>query len=177
MSESQERMMAVVRPDRLEEFLAIVGKWEVETSVLGEVTDTGRLIIEWRGDVIVDVPPRSVAHDGPVYNRPMNEPSWTAEVAANSVEAAGLAKPASDDELRSTMLQLAGSPNLASKSWITSQYDKYVQGNTAQAFPDDAGVIRVDEESGLGVAIATDANGRYTFLDPARGAQIGRAHV
>ncbi|HHX46558.1 MAG TPA: phosphoribosylformylglycinamidine synthase subunit PurL, partial [Brevibacterium sp.] len=89
MSESQERMMAVVRPDRLEEFLAIVGKWEVETSVLGEVTDTGRLIIEWRGDVIVDVPPRSVAHDGPVYNRPMNEPSWTAEVAANTVEAAG----------------------------------------------------------------------------------------
>src|SRR5690606_31767537 len=81
MSESQERMMAVVRPDRLEEFLAIVGKWEVETSVLGEVTDTGRLIIEWRGDVIVDVPPRSVAHDGPVYNRPMNYPSWTAEVS------------------------------------------------------------------------------------------------
>ena len=177
MSESQERMMAVVRPDRLEEFLAIVGKWEVETSVLGEVTDTGRLIIEWRGDVIVDVPPRSVAHDGPVYNRPMNEPSWTAEVAANSVEAAGLAKPASDDELRSTMLQLAGSPNLASKSWITSQYDKYVQGNTAQAFPDDAGVIRVDEESGLGVAIATDANGRYTFLDPARGAQLALAEA
>ena len=64
MSESQERMMAVVRPDRLEEFLAITGKWEVEASVLGEVTDTERLVIEWHGDVIVDVPPRSVAHDG-----------------------------------------------------------------------------------------------------------------
>ncbi len=177
MSESQERMMAVVRPDRLDEFLQIVGKWEVETSVLGEVTDGDRLVIEWHGDVIVDVPPRSVAHDGPVYERPMTEPSWTAEVAANTVDAAGLTRPNSDDELRSTVLALAGSPNLASKDWITSQYDKYVQGNTAQAFPDDAGVIRVDEETGLGVAIATDANGRYSYLDPARGAQLALAEA
>ena len=177
MSESQERMMAVVRPDRLDEFLRIVGKWEVETSVLGEVTDGDRLVIEWHGDVIVDVPPRSVAHDGPVYERPTTEPSWTAEVAANTVDAAGLARPNSDDELRSTVLALAGSPNLASKDWITSQYDKYVQGNTAQAFPDDAGVIRVDEETGLGVAIATDANGRYSYLDPARGAQLALAEA
>ncbi|WP_208085462.1 phosphoribosylformylglycinamidine synthase subunit PurL [Brevibacterium atlanticum] len=177
MSESQERMMAVVRPDRLDEFLAIVGKWEVETSVLGEVTDTDRLVIEWHGDVIVDVPPRSVAHDGPVYNRPMVEPSWTAEVAANTVESAGLARASTDDELRSTVLELAGAPNLASKSWITSQYDKYVQGNTAQAYPDDAGVVRVDEETGLGVAIATDANGRYGYLDPARGAQLALAEA
>ncbi|WP_350270500.1 phosphoribosylformylglycinamidine synthase subunit PurL [Brevibacterium sp. CBA3109] len=177
MSESQERMMAVVTPERLDDFLAIVGKWDVETSVLGEVTDSERLIIEWHGDVIVDVPPRSVAHDGPVYERPMTEPSWTAEVAANTVEAAGLVKPDGDEALRATMLQLAGAPNLASKDWITSQYDKYVQGNTAQAFPDDAGVIRVDEESGLGVAIATDANGRYCYLDPARGAQLALAEA
>ncbi len=135
MSESQERMMAVVRPDRLDEFMAIVDKWDVETSVLGEVTDTGRLIIEWHGDVIVDVPPRSVAHDGPVYQRPMTEPSWTAEVAANSVESAGLPRPETDEELKATMVALAGSPNLASKEWITTQYDRYVQGNTAQAFP------------------------------------------
>ncbi|MDN5658580.1 phosphoribosylformylglycinamidine synthase subunit PurL [Brevibacterium sandarakinum] len=177
MSESQERMMAVVTPERLDDFLAIVGKWDVETSVLGEVTDSERLIIEWHGDVIVDVPPRSVAHDGPVYERPMTEPSWTAEVAANSVEAAGLVKPTGDEQLRATVLQLAGAPNLASKDWITSQYDKYVQGNTAQAFPDDAGVVRVDEESGLGVAIATDANGRYGYLDPARGAQLALAEA
>ncbi|TSI13825.1 phosphoribosylformylglycinamidine synthase subunit PurL [Brevibacterium aurantiacum] len=177
MSESQERMMAVVTPERLDDFLAIVGKWDVETSVLGEVTDSERLIIEWHGDVIVDVPPRSVAHDGPVYERPMVEPSWTAEVAANTVESAGLVKPEGDEQLRATVLQLAGAPNLASKDWITSQYDKYVQGNTAQAFPDDAGVIRVDEKSGLGVAIATDANGRYCYLDPARGAALALAEA
>ena len=177
MSESQERMMAVVTPEKLDEFLAITAKWDVETSVLGEVTDTGRLVIEWHGDVIVDVPPRSVAHDGPVYERPYHEPSWTEPTRANTVAAAGLARAESDAELRATLLQLLGSPNLASKSWVTNQYDRYVQGNTALAFPDDAGVIRVDEETGLGVAIATDANGRYCYLDPAVGAQLALAEA
>ena len=177
MSESQERMMAVVRPDKLDEFLAITDKWEVEASVLGEVTDTDRLVIEWHGDVIVDVPPRSVAHDGPVYNRPMTQPSWTESTRKNTVAAAGLAKPTTDEELRQTVLDLAASPNLCSKDWITAQFDRYVQGNTALAFPDDAGVIRVDEETGRGVALASDANGRFSYLDPARGAQLALAEA
>src|SRR5690606_8181287 len=91
MSESQERMMAVVSPENLDRFLQITGKWEVESSVLGEVTDTGRLVIEWHGDVIVDVPPRSVAHDGPVYERPYTRPSWQDATEADTVAAAGLA--------------------------------------------------------------------------------------
>ncbi|HJA38707.1 MAG TPA: phosphoribosylformylglycinamidine synthase subunit PurL [Candidatus Brevibacterium intestinigallinarum] len=177
MSESQERMMAVVRPDKLDEFLAITDKWEVEASVLGEVTDTDRLVIEWHGDVIVDVPPRSVAHDGPVYNRPMTQPSWTESTRKNTVAAAGLAKPTTDEELRQTVLDLAASPNLCSKDWITAQFDRYVQGNTALAFPDDAGVIRVDEETGRGVALASDANGRFSYLDPALGAQLALAEA
>ena len=177
MSESQERMMAVVRPDKLDEFLAITDKWEVEASVLGEVTDTDRLVIEWHGDVIVDVPPRSVAHDGPVYNRPMTQPSWTEATRKNTVAAAGLAKPTTDEELRQTVLDLAASPNLCSKDWITAQFDRYVQGNTALAFPDDAGVIRVDEETGRGVALASDANGRFSYLDPALGAQLALAEA
>ena len=177
MSESQERMMAVVRPDKLDEFLAITDKWEVEASVLGEVTDTDRLVIEWHGDVIVDVPPRSVAHDGPVYVRPMAQPSWTEATRKDTVAAAGLAKPTTDEELRQTVLDLAASPNLCSKDWITAQFDRYVQGNTALAFPDDAGVIRVDEETGRGVALASDANGRFSYLDPARGAQLALAEA
>ena len=177
MSESQERMMAVVRPDKLDEFLAITDKWEVEASVLGEVTDTDRLVIEWHGDVIVDVPPRSVAHDGPVYDRPMTQPSWTEATRKNTVAAAGLAKPTTDEELRQTVLDLAASPNLCSKDWITAQFDRYVQGNTALAFPDDAGVIRVDEETGRGVALASDANGRFSYLDPALGAQLALAEA
>ena len=177
MSESQERMMAVVRPDKLDEFLAITDKWEVEASVLGEVTDTDRLVIEWHGDVIVDVPPRSVAHDGPVYDRPMTQPSWTEATRKNTVAAAGLEKPTTDEELRQTVLDLAASPNLCSKDWITAQFDRYVQGNTALAFPDDAGVIRVDEETGRGVALASDANGRFSYLDPALGAQLALAEA
>lgn len=177
MSESQERMMAVVAPHNVAQFEEIAGKWDVEYSILGEVTDTGRLIIEWHGDVIVDVPPRSVAHDGPVYNRPFTEPSWTAEVRANSVRAAGLATPSSGADLARTVVTLAGSANLASRAWITQQYDKFVQGNTALAFPDDAGVVRVNEDTGLGVALATDANGRYCYLDPRVGAGLALAEA
>ncbi|MYM18804.1 phosphoribosylformylglycinamidine synthase subunit PurL [Brevibacterium sp. 5221] len=177
MSESQERMMAVVRPDKLAEFLAITQRWEVETSVLGEVTDTGRLIIDWHGDVIVDVPPETVAVSGPVYERPFERPSWTEAVAADTVAAAGLARPEDGPALGETLLTLLGSPNLASKEWVTNQYDRYVQGNTALAFPDDAGVIRIDEATGLGIAISTDANGRYGYLDPARGAQLALAEA
>ncbi|WP_293850420.1 phosphoribosylformylglycinamidine synthase subunit PurL [uncultured Brevibacterium sp.] len=177
MSESQERMMAVVTPENLQRFEDIAQKWEVEYSILGEVTDTGRLVIEWHGDVIVDVPPRSVAHDGPVYERPYKEPSWTAEVRADSVRSAGLSYPTGGSELGNTVIEMAKSPNLSSRDWITKQYDKYVQGNTAMAFPDDAGVIRVNEETGLGIALATDANGRYCFLDPARGAALALAEA
>src|SRR5690606_19421431 len=76
MSESQERMMAIVAPEKLAEFLAVTAKWEVETSVLGEVTGDGRLVIDWRGERIVDVDPTTVAVDGPVYDRPAAYPSW-----------------------------------------------------------------------------------------------------
>jgi len=170
MSESQERMMAIVRPEKLDDFLAITAKWEVETSVLGEVTDTGRLIIHWQGETIVDVDPKTVAIDSPVYERPYHRPAWLDGIQADTV----LGKPRAQtpQELRDQVTQVLSSPNLANPEWITNQYDRYVMGNTALAFPDDAGMIRVDEESGLGVALATDANGRYSYLDPYTGAQL-----
>jgi phosphoribosylformylglycinamidine synthase II len=175
MSESQERMMAVVTPEKLEGFLKVTSKWDVETSVLGEVTDTGRLIINWHGEEIVNVEPRTVAVDGPVYNRPVAYPSWIDALQADT--AATLPRPTTDEELRDQLLRLLGSPNLADSSWITNQYDRYVLGNTALSFPDDGGMIRVDEESGLGFAIATDANGRYCQLDPYQGAQLALAEA
>jgi len=175
MSESQERMMAIVQPEKLDAFLAVTAKWDVETSVLGEVTDTGRLVIHWRGETIVDVDPTTVAVDGPVYNRPYHRPEWLDALQADS--AATLARPADDAELRAQALQVLGGPNLADTAWITNQYDYYVMGNTALATPDDAGMIRVDEESGLGVALATDANGRYCQLDPYVGAQLALAEA
>jgi len=175
MSESQERMMAVVRPEKLDAFLAVVGKWEVETSVLGEVTDSGRLIIDHHGERIVDVDPRTVAIDGPVYERPVVYPTWLDALQADTASA--LPRPTEGAELKEQALQLIGSANLGDKSWITNQYDHYVLGNTALSFPDDAGMIRVDDSTGLGVAIATDANGRYCQLDPYAGAQLALAEA
>ncbi|WP_313366195.1 phosphoribosylformylglycinamidine synthase subunit PurL [Microbacterium sp.] len=175
MSESQERMMAIVAPEKLDAFLEVVGKWEVETSVLGEVTGDGRLVIDWQGERIVDVDPSTVAVDGPVYDRPVAYPTWIDALQADAAEDL----PRTDDPavLRTQFLQLLGSPNLADTSWITNQYDYYVGGNTALAFPDDAGMVRVDEESGLGFAVSTDANGRYCQLDPYAGAQLALAEA
>ncbi|QPZ37712.1 phosphoribosylformylglycinamidine synthase subunit PurL [Paramicrobacterium chengjingii] len=175
MSESQERMMAVVAPEKLDAFLAVAAKWDVETSVLGEVTDTGRLVINWHGEEIVNVDPSTVAVDGPVYDRPVAYPTWIDALQADTASAL----ERSDDPavLKEQTLKLVGSANLADKSWITDQYDYYVLGNTALSFPDDAGMIRVDEESGLGFSIATDANGRYCQLDPRAGAQLALAEA
>lgn len=172
MSESQERMMAVVAPGKVDDFMAITDKWDVEATVLGEVTDTGRLVITWHGEVIVDVPPRSVAHDGPVYERPLARPDWLDELQASGTSS--LPRPAAD-EMGQVVLDLLASPNICDKSWVTNQYDRYVLGNTAQAMPADAGLVRIDEESGLGVAVSTDCNGRFGRLDPYAGAQLALA--
>lgn len=171
MSESQERMMAVVTPENVAAFEAVMAKWDVEYSWLGEVTDTGRLIIDWDGETIVDVDPRTVAHDGPVYNRPFHRPEWLDALQADSF------KGEVPTDLGAAVIELMSSPNMASKSWVTDQYDRYVQGNTAQAMPDDAGVIRVDESTGLGVALSTDANGRYCYLNPREGAKLALAEA
>ncbi|MQY14641.1 Phosphoribosylformylglycinamidine synthase subunit PurL [Streptomyces sp. RB5] len=170
MSESQERMCAVVEPAKVDAFLAICEKWDVIATVIGEVTDGDRLEIFWHGEQIVDVPPRTVAHDGPVYERPMARPTWLDELQADT--AAKLARAADGDGLRAQVLALVGSPNQADKSWITAQYDKYVLGNTVLAQPEDSGMIRVDADTNLGVAISTDGNGRYAKLDPYAGAQL-----
>ncbi len=167
MSESQERMMAVVTPDKLDAFMEITSKWDIETAVVGEVNDSGRLTIDHHGHRIVDVDPRTVAHDGPVYERPFARPAWMDELQA----ATPVALPTDGDALADATVALLATPALASKSWITNQYDRYVQGNTAQARPDTVGVVRVDEETGRGVAIATRSNDRYTKLDPYQGAR------
>ncbi|MFE7661239.1 phosphoribosylformylglycinamidine synthase subunit PurL [Streptomyces celluloflavus] len=175
MSESQERMCAVVEPSKVERFLAICEKWDVTATVIGEVTDGDRLEIFWHGEMIVDVDPRTVAHDGPVYERPYARPAWQDALQAD--DANKLARPADADELRAQVLRLVSSPNQASKSWITGQYDHFVQGNTVLAQPEDSGMIRIDEDTNLGVAIATDGNGRFTKLDPYTGAQLALAEA
>ena len=170
MSESQERMMAIVAPEKLERFLQITGKWEVEASVLGNVTDTGRLIIHWQGATIVDVDPATVAIDSPMYERPYHRPEWLDALQAHNTEK--LSRSAAAEDVRADILRVLGSATVANPEWITNQYDRYVLGNTALSFPDDGGMIRVDETTGLGIALATDANARFSYLDPYRGAQL-----
>jgi phosphoribosylformylglycinamidine synthase len=173
MSESQERMMAVVEPQHLDEFMAICGKWDVEAVVVGEVTDGDHLVIDWHGETVVDVPPRSVAHDGPTYERPYARPVDQDALQADAAE--NLSRPVTGDELGQQFADVVASPNMADKRWITDQYDRYVQGNTVLAQPEDAGVVRIDAESHLGVAISTDCNGRFARLDPYAGAQLALA--
>ncbi|WGX97621.1 phosphoribosylformylglycinamidine synthase subunit PurL [Nocardioides sp. L-11A] len=175
MSESQERMMAIVEPGDIDAFLAITTKWDVEAAVIGEVTETGRLVIDWHGETVVDVPPRTVAHDGPVYERPYARPDWQDALQADGAEK--LARPQTGAELLATLRTLVASPNLCDKSWITDQYDRYVQGNTVLAQPADSGMVRVDEETHLGVSVATDCNGRFAKLDPYAGAQLALAEA
>ena len=170
MSESQERMMAVVAPDKLDAFLEVTGRWDVEAAVLGEVTEGDRLVITWHGETIVDVEPGSVAHDGPVYERPIARPE-----GLDALQADGSASLPRPDDLGRTLLDLLASPNVCDKSWVTNQYDRYVLGNTRRSMPHDSGVIRIDEETGLGVAVSTDCNGRFGRLDPYAGAQLALA--
>ncbi|MEX2983386.1 phosphoribosylformylglycinamidine synthase subunit PurL [Streptomyces sp. C36] len=173
MSESQERMCAIVEPGKVARFLEICEKWDVIATVIGEVTDGERLEIFWHGEQIVDVPPRTVAHEGPVYERPYARPDWQDALQAD--DANKLARPQSPEELRAQVLKVISSPNQASKSWITDQYDRFVQGNTVLAQPEDSGMVRVDEDTDLGVAVSTDGNGRYAKLDPYAGAQLALA--
>ena len=175
MSESQERMMAVVRPDDLAAFILITSRWDVEATVLGEVTEGGRLVVLWHGETIVDVPPRTVAHEGPVYERPFARPEYLDHRQRDVPD--HLHRPDGGQGLRALLLRQLGSPNLAARNWVTDQYDRYVQGNTALAMPDDAGVVRVDESTQRGVAVATDCNGRYGALDPYAGAQLALAEA
>jgi phosphoribosylformylglycinamidine synthase len=177
MSESQERMCAIVPPENAERFLEICRKWDVLATVIGEVTDTGRLVIEWHGEIIVDVPPRTVAHDGPVYERPFHRPSWQDALQADEPTADRLQRPSTAAELRETILRMTAAPNLASKRWVTDQYDRYVLGNTVLAQPEDSGMVRVDEATGRGVAVATDCNGRFAKLDPYAGARLALAEA
>jgi phosphoribosylformylglycinamidine synthase len=178
MSESQERMMAIVPKKHLKSFKKIVDRHEVEFSVLGKVIKKDRLHINWGKEEIVNVPPRTVAHDGPVYERPVKKPASQKPLNEDTGESRKLARVnGNSSDLASQFIQIVSSPNQADKSWVTGQYDRYVGGNTALAYPDGAGMIRVSETTGLGVAISTDANGRYCQLDPYEGAKLALAEA
>ena len=167
MSESQDRMCAIVEPSKLKRFMQICRKWDVTATVIGEVTTGTRLNITFNGELIVDVPPRTVAHDGPVYNRPISVPKYL-----DTLKPVDVPLPSTGVEIKAAILKLMSAPNMADKTWVTNQYDRYVQGNTVLSQPEDSGVIRIDTQTNLGVAISTDANARWSYLNPYEGAKL-----
>jgi phosphoribosylformylglycinamidine synthase subunit PurL len=169
-SESQERMLAIVEPAHVDAVLEVCRRWGALATPIGEVTDTGRLVVEWHGSTVVDVPPASLADDGPVYERPTARPADLDALQAD--DASRLPRPSTGDELRAELLALVASPNLCSRDWVTHQYDRYVLGHTVLAAPEDAGLVRLGDDSPAGLAMSLDGNGRYTRLDPYTGAQL-----
>ncbi|NEC57038.1 phosphoribosylformylglycinamidine synthase subunit PurL [Amycolatopsis rubida] len=174
-SESQERMCAVVSPENVEAFMAVCAKWDVIATDIGEVTDGEHLVITWNDEIVVDVPAHTVAHQGPVYDRPIERPAFQDGLIADT--SAKLPRPSTPEELRADLLKLIASPNQASKEWVTAQYDRYVRGNSVLSQPSDSGMIRIDEESNRGVSVATDCNAKFVYLDPYRGAQLALAEA
>ncbi|HSR87162.1 MAG TPA: phosphoribosylformylglycinamidine synthase subunit PurL [Streptosporangiaceae bacterium] len=180
MSESQERMMAIITPEHVSAFMAVCARWDVQATVIGEVTNSGRLEMTWHGAQVVDIPPGSAADQGPVYDRPIRRPDT--QDGLNADDAGRLPRPAPGSAglgatVRADLLLLLGSPEGGDKTWVTEQYDRYVRGDTVLATPHDAGLLRVDESTGLGVALATDGNGRYCQLDPYTGTQLALAEA
>lgn len=168
-SESQERMCAVVAPENVEKFREICEHWEVTCAEIGEVTEGDHLVIRHQGEVVVDAPAGTIADEAPVYERPYARPEWQNELQKyQGTDKRGLVE---------SLQKLVSSPSLCSRDFIMNQYDRYVRGNTVQSHHADAGVLRIDEETGRGVAVSADASGRYTKLDPNMGARLALAEA
>ncbi|AAB85851.1 MULTISPECIES: phosphoribosylformylglycinamidine synthase subunit PurL [Methanothermobacter] len=163
LSESQERMIFVMAPDDVEAAMEICRKYELPAAVIGEVTDTGRMIVESEGEVIADLPAKLLA-DPPVVEREARKP----QLPEGQVEV-------KHPPLKDTLLKLISSPNIASKRWVYRQYDHEVQIRTVVKPGDDAAVLRVDGTTG--VALTVDCNSIHTKLDPYGGgaASVGEA--
>ena len=168
-SESQERMCAVVSPENVEKFREICAHWDVTCAEIGEVTEGNHLVIRHQGEVVVDAPAGTIADEAPVYERPYARPEWQDELQKyQGTDKRGLVE---------SLQKLVSSPSLCSRDFIMNQYDRYVRGNTVQSHHADAGVLRIDEETGRGVAVSADASGRYTKLDPNMGARLALAEA
>ncbi len=174
VSESQERMLAVVEPEKLEEAAAVCEKWGLRSTVIGNVTDTGRFVIREEGTVVGDMPAATLAHDAPEYDPAMERPAYLDDVARIDLRA--LAHPTTQPEFEAMLVTLLGSPNIASRRWIWEQYDHQVMLDTVVLPGGDAAVLRV-KGTDRGIAVTTDCNGRYCYLDPYTGAQIAFAEA
>ncbi len=170
ISESQERMLAIVTPQLLDDVLGICAKWGLEARVIGEVTAGDRVQVSADGRDVADVPAHALAEEGPVYERPLARPQWLDDVQARSP---GNAAPR---DLADAFRQVLGAANICSKRWVWEQYDHMIFLGTLIGPGGDAAVIRLPGRDAA-VAIATDGPGRYCYLDPYAGARLAVAEA
>jgi phosphoribosylformylglycinamidine synthase len=161
LSESQERMLMILKPQAMDKARAIFEKWELDFAEIGRLTDTGHLVLKKNGRVEADMPVAPLVEKSPVYERPWVPTKPQAELAANSV-------PAPKD-LLAALKQLVGSPDLSSRRWVWEQYDHLVMGHTTQRPGGDAAVVRLPDMNGKALAITSDCTPRYCYADPKRG--------
>jgi len=173
LSESQERMLIVAKPGKEKDIEAICSKWDVHAATIGRVTNGNALRVRMNGKTVAEIPADSLVLGGgaPVYVRATKEPEYLKVTRA--FDAAALPKI---DNLKEALLELLASPNIASKQWVYQQYDHTVRSNTVIAPGSDAAVLRI-KGTGKGLALKTDCNGRYVYLNPRRGAMIAVAEA
>src|SRR5215211_6593633 len=164
LSESQERMLMVLKPGREAEAEKIFRKWELDFAVIGEVTDTGRMVLEWNGETVADIPLDPLADEAPLYERP--------HMSLDQYKAWAQVKPLGDvpesSDIAADLLKLMASPNLASRRWVWEQYDQSVGANTVQRPGGDAAVVRI-HGTRKALAMTTDCTPRYCYADPYEG--------
>ncbi|TNC97049.1 MAG: phosphoribosylformylglycinamidine synthase [Stygiobacter sp.] len=159
LSESQERMLMILKPGKEDVARAIMDKWELDFAVIGTLTDTGRMVLKRHGEIVANLPIDPLAQASPEYDRPWTAPAKLPVIAADTVEAVDPA---------SALKTLLGCPDLASKRWIYEQYDHMVMGDTVQRPGGDAAVVRIHGTQ-KAVAITTDCTPRYCQADPHEG--------
>jgi phosphoribosylformylglycinamidine synthase len=170
LSESQERMLLVVKKGREAEVEAIFEKWDLHAAHVGEVTMDGLMRVKDHGNVVAEIPNTALVDEAPVYDRPTKAPAYITEVRA--FDPSSLTPVAPVD----AFLRLLASPAVASKRWVYRQYDSMVRTNTIAAAGLSAGVVRV-KGTKTALAISTDGNGRYCYLNPRRGAMLAVAEA
>ena len=169
LSESQERMLFIVRQGREEEVDRVFEKWDLHAVRIGEVTGDGLLRVRNEGTTVAEIPNRPLANEAPVYDRPYREPADFHQRQA--LDLSKLETPGGPSEV---FLRMIGSPGIASKRWIYRQYDHMVRTNTIAPAGSGAGVVRI-KGTRRAVAFSVDGNGRYCYLDPYRGAMLAVA--
>ena len=162
MSESQERMMVFVDPDRIDAVLAVADKWEIDSAVVGEVNSGSMLRIHHDGELVAEVPAASLVHDAPLFDRPMARPGWLDEVQAAIRDDTGL-------DIGDTLKRLLADPAIGSSAWVHQQYDHMLFLNTVLGPGGDGALLRI-KGTEKALAVSTDGNGRLCYLDPRRGA-------